>query len=78
MTCSATSTDALLVELGSAVDLARALTRLLADAELRARLAARARILFERRFSAERFARTLGISYAELLGAARETATSLV
>jgi glycosyltransferase involved in cell wall biosynthesis len=70
--------DALLVELGSAVDLARALTRLLADAELRARLAARARILFERRFSAERFARTLGISYAELLGAARETATSLV
>jgi glycosyltransferase involved in cell wall biosynthesis len=70
--------DALLVEPGSAVDLARALTRLLADAELRARLAARARILFERRFSAERFARTLGISYAELLGAARETATSLV
>jgi glycosyltransferase involved in cell wall biosynthesis len=63
--------DALLVEPGSAVDLARALTRLLADAELRARLAARARILFERRFSAERFARTLGISYAELLGAAR-------
>lgn len=62
-------TDALLVEPGNAEALTRALSLLLEDSQLRDRLAARARAVFEERFSAQRFAHALGNAYAELLSA---------
>jgi glycosyltransferase involved in cell wall biosynthesis len=61
--------DALLVTPGDVEGLERALSLLLGDVQLRERLATQARMLFEERFSAERFASTLGTFYAELLSA---------
>jgi glycosyltransferase involved in cell wall biosynthesis len=58
--------DALLVEPGNARALADALARLLADERLRADLAAAARALFLKRFSAERFTNALRETYAEV------------
>jgi glycosyltransferase involved in cell wall biosynthesis len=60
--------DALLVPPGDVPSLERALAQLLADPPLRARLAARARAVFEERFSAQGFADALASSYAEMLG----------
>jgi glycosyltransferase involved in cell wall biosynthesis len=57
---------ALLVEPGNTRALADALARLLADAHLRAELAANARALYLERFSAERFTEALKDAYAEV------------
>ncbi len=58
--------EALLVPPGDAEALAAALQRLLADPDLRARLAAGGREAYERSFSAERFVEALGGVYSEL------------
>ncbi|MEA2220513.1 MAG: hypothetical protein QOJ35_3139 [Solirubrobacteraceae bacterium] len=58
--------DALLVAPGDVAALQRALTRLLGDPELRARLGASAREVYERRFSPEPVARELASFYAGL------------
>jgi glycosyltransferase involved in cell wall biosynthesis len=58
--------QALLVEPGNTRALADALARLLADAELRAELAANARALYLDRFSAERFTGALRDAYSEV------------
>jgi glycosyltransferase involved in cell wall biosynthesis len=58
--------SALLIPPGDASALAGALARLAGDAELRARLAAAGRRLFEERFAAEPFAAALGAAYAGL------------
>jgi glycosyltransferase involved in cell wall biosynthesis len=65
----ADGTDALLVEPGNVQDLERALSSVLTDAQLRGRLAARARAVFEERFSGEHFSGALGGLYEELLSA---------
>ena len=58
--------DALLVPPGQAEPLARALELLLASPERRARLGARARATFERRFTAQQAARAIAELYAGL------------
>jgi len=58
--------DARLVEPGDAEALKAALAGLLGDASARAALGARARNLYERRFSAEPFTAALGEAYARL------------
>jgi glycosyltransferase involved in cell wall biosynthesis len=62
----ADGTDAVLVGPGDVEDLERALTRILLDEPLRARLGERSRAVFAERFSADRFANALGSLYAEL------------
>jgi glycosyltransferase involved in cell wall biosynthesis len=58
--------NGLLVAPGDVGALAEALRRLLADAELRSRLGAAARLTYERRFSADRFVAALADVYGEL------------
>jgi glycosyltransferase involved in cell wall biosynthesis len=60
--------DALLVPPADVPAFAAALTRVLTDDLLRARLQIRARQIFEERFSAPPFAAALGSIYRELLG----------
>lgn len=62
--------DALLVPPGDAEALATALGRMIADAGLRARLAAAGRETFHRRFSPEGFSSALGEIYAEMFAGA--------
>jgi glycosyltransferase involved in cell wall biosynthesis len=57
--------NGLLVAPGDVGALAEALRRLLADAELRSRLGAAARLTYERRFSADRFVAALADVYGE-------------
>ncbi len=62
--------NALLVPRGDVAALSAALGRLLADDELRRRLACRARATYEERFSAGRFAAALGSVYTTMIDAA--------